>query len=538
MPRSFCISVTFLDPEPRFHGRGDGGKPEWPPSPLRLFQAIVAANGQHLADAGTTSNALRWLEHQPPPQIVAPAGEPGQRLPVYVPNNAMDLTAKAWAKGSEALSKGARPEDNKTLKTFQPTHLRNGNTVHYLWPDPPTDLPLEALGDAVGRVVALGWGIDLAVAQARVLNADATLAGHLWRPQDAAGGKTLRVAVAGTLDALIKRHGRFLKRVDAEGFHPVPPITAMGHVHYRSADAPPARPFRVFELRKPDGKSLAYPPQKLIHLAGMLRHLAIRSTASDKVFSELYPGEDRERAFTDSEAPPFTEDAHGWPDADAWVRQYVAGHRDPDAPQHRQLSYLPLPSIGHRHTNPAVRRVMIAGQPGNDAMIQWIANRLAGQRLRPDKRTQQKCMTDPPVLVPVRSDPIIQRYTAEQRRWATVTPVILPGYTDRKAGKTRGLIHKALAQAGVTQPCRFIWSQISRFPKSLPANATQGKKSRRKTPAGYIRPDYMLHRTAVHLEITFDAVPVPGPLVIGSARHCGLGVFADPSVSTSDHADA
>ncbi|MBX9622589.1 MAG: type I-U CRISPR-associated protein Cas5/Cas6, partial [Gemmataceae bacterium] len=41
MGSSFCVSVTFLDPA--FHGRGDGGEPEWPPSPLRLFQAVVAA---------------------------------------------------------------------------------------------------------------------------------------------------------------------------------------------------------------------------------------------------------------------------------------------------------------------------------------------------------------------------------------------------------------------------------------------------------------------------------------------------------------
>ncbi len=41
MIRYLCISATFLDG--RFHGRRDGGESEWPPSPLRLFQALVAA---------------------------------------------------------------------------------------------------------------------------------------------------------------------------------------------------------------------------------------------------------------------------------------------------------------------------------------------------------------------------------------------------------------------------------------------------------------------------------------------------------------
>jgi CRISPR-associated protein Csb2 len=40
MPSYLCLSAIFLDAE--FHGRRDGGEPEWPPSPLRLFQALVA----------------------------------------------------------------------------------------------------------------------------------------------------------------------------------------------------------------------------------------------------------------------------------------------------------------------------------------------------------------------------------------------------------------------------------------------------------------------------------------------------------------
>ncbi|WP_409194161.1 type I-U CRISPR-associated protein Csb2, partial [Accumulibacter sp.] len=36
MPRALLIAVRFHDG--RFHGR-----PEWPPSPARLFQALVAA---------------------------------------------------------------------------------------------------------------------------------------------------------------------------------------------------------------------------------------------------------------------------------------------------------------------------------------------------------------------------------------------------------------------------------------------------------------------------------------------------------------
>ena len=42
MTTYFCISVRFL--LPYSHGRDENDEPEWPPSPLRAFQAIVAAS--------------------------------------------------------------------------------------------------------------------------------------------------------------------------------------------------------------------------------------------------------------------------------------------------------------------------------------------------------------------------------------------------------------------------------------------------------------------------------------------------------------
>ena len=69
MSDDLCIAATFLDP--RFHGRGDGGEPEWPPSPLRLLQAIVAANADDIGNMdGDLDRALTWRELQGPPLIL------------------------------------------------------------------------------------------------------------------------------------------------------------------------------------------------------------------------------------------------------------------------------------------------------------------------------------------------------------------------------------------------------------------------------------------------------------------------------------
>src|SRR5438876_7136275 len=77
------IEVVFT--AGHFHGE------EWPPSPARLFQALVAAThrGAHgLLHADVRDRALEWLESFPAPTIVAIAAEPARELITnYVPNN-------------------------------------------------------------------------------------------------------------------------------------------------------------------------------------------------------------------------------------------------------------------------------------------------------------------------------------------------------------------------------------------------------------------------------------------------------------------
>src|SRR6266700_6577709 len=68
----------------------DGGYhgEEWPPSPARLFQALIATRQFALLHTARADDALRWLESLAPPSIVtAPAQRSGQRLITYVPNN-------------------------------------------------------------------------------------------------------------------------------------------------------------------------------------------------------------------------------------------------------------------------------------------------------------------------------------------------------------------------------------------------------------------------------------------------------------------
>ncbi|MFW6106670.1 MAG: type I-U CRISPR-associated protein Csb2, partial [bacterium] len=467
-----CISVTFLDP--RFHGRGDGGRPEWPPSPLRLMQAIVAANAEHVATGGELDAALVWLENQSPPMILAPKHTEGQAYRLSVPNNAMDLVAKAWSRGNYFGTGDSSPATHRTMKTVRPTRMCDGDTVHYLWPVNNTDsAPLGALARAAGRLVALGWGTDLVVARARnIPSAELhSLPGQRWKPGPVTSPSVLRVPTCGTLQALLDRHEAFINRISEDGLIPVPPLTCFDMVGYRRPTDPVIRPHAVFELRHTDGSFCAYSQRRLVHIAGMMRHLAKEAMVA---------------------SPPTGAD-------EGWVEQYVVGHRNGNSSEHRQFSYLPLPSIGHPHADHAVRRVMIAAPLGDDALLRHLARHLTGRQLEPENGTDFG-PKGPPVLVRTYHDNVAAFYTPSSAAWASVTPVILPGHDDRKPHKTRKLIKAALAQSGVEQPCEFEWSAVSRFPKAYSAH----KYDKNKRPRGYFRPKHLMTQTAVHLTLRFN----------------------------------
>lgn len=491
------ITVRFLDPQ--FHGRREGGEPEWPPSPLRLFQALVAANAGHFGSDSSLEKSLSWLETQGPPLIVAPRYENAAPYCLSVPNNAMDVVGRAWSKGNYFGGGDLSPATHKSMKMVRPVRIIGSDEVHYLWAlgraETGERMLLARLIQAARRIVRLGWGIDLVAGHAdRISAAEAeALKGELWLPEESVGLVALRTPIAGTLSALRERHAAFLNRISEEGFVPVGPLTRFKTTEYRRRTDPVGPPHAAFELGRNDGSLSSYPQRKLIHVAGMVRHLAIRLLGS---------------------SPPEGVGRD-------WAERYVAGHRAGGTEPHRQFSYLPLPSIGHEHSDQAVRRVMVAAPVGDDAWLQHLARLLQGRMLEP-KVGDEFGDEGPPSLSRVRGGPVIGCYTRPASRWASVTPVILPGHDDRKPVKTRKLVAKALSLSGIEVPCQFEWSTSSVFRRSLPSH----KFDRNGKPI-YLKPRYLQGLTAIHLKLAFEQeVEVPGPLAIGAGRHLGFGLMA------------
>lgn len=504
MANTLCITYRFIHPVPLFHGTVDMGRPEWPPSPMRAFQALVNAasnrrRGHSLEESVLA--ALGVIESIRPCIIAPPAQTATVGYRAYVPHNQADLVSAAWDRGNFDASIAL----HRIEKDHRPTRIEVTDdqlpAVHYIY---TLDHSLEdcqqlldAIRPSVRSISALGWGIDQVAADATLLAQNDLPAGERWNPSTY-GGRRLRVPRKGTLDSLAVRHEKFLNRIVNGNFTPVPPISAIDIVAYRHDDEPAARPHIIFKLLDDSEDTYSHPHSKLICIAGMLRHLAIEAMKRNP--------------------PPSIQDPV------AWVERYVAGHRNAAGHPHLQLSYIPLPSIGHHHTDPSIRRVMIVAPIGDDGILEHISQQLDGLFLKPEHECD---LSRPVFLNRVHNDKVARYYTDPSNRWASVTPVILPGHDDHKPAKTRKLIEKALAQSGIEQPCTFEWSAYSHFPKSFSAH----KYDKDKRKIGYIRPDHLKNQTAVHLTLTFtNGVEVPGPLTAGSGRHCGLGLLAAPLV--------
>jgi CRISPR-associated protein Csb2 len=485
MPGYLCISVTFLDP--LFHGKSDGSEPEWPPSPMRLYQALLAGSraGCRNCEQSESSDAFRWLEQQKAPVIITPMVRRAPPCTIFVPNNDSDKVVDR--------------QERLTKKVLQPHRMLDGEILHYLWTidehDEGSKACAELLCGEARHLMALGWGIDQVVGNGRILNeaAVAALPGQRWRVWEGhrPGQRTYRVPISGSLDDLEGVHQSFLERVDGKQYRPPRKLKKYDSVSYiRKATLPP-RSWAVFELHE----GVGFRQEDTVKIAAMLRSLTCRSAL---------------------------EDTHQFP---CEAEQYVAGHIKDDDRRQPRFSYLPLPTIGHAFADGMIRRLMIAEPFGGDGThARWAQNRLRNASLKNQTGKDVGVLLD---LWRPSSEEMIRKYVGQSRAWCSVTPVILPGYDDFKSTrrhddtkqptKAERLLLKCLIHAGI--PIEAVESVTLRRAPYWPGS---------QHPRHYHRPDYLADhhaRPGWHVRVVFRE-PMAGPLSVGAGRHCGLGILA------------
>jgi CRISPR-associated protein Csb2 len=321
----------------------------------------------------------------------------------------------------------------------------------------------------------------------------------------------MRIPTKGSLKSLQLNYAQYLGRFASEESTELESGGALYALQSYHIGTP--RPHAVFKLVAPNGEDPArYPHAKLMHIAAMTRSLAIKLC--------LAAGDDPE-----------------------FVSRFVRGKNEPPRDDHKQISYVPLPSIGHEHADALIRNVMLVAPIGMDQELARVVRAIDG-RVLISERDEGEDSYEAESVVPPNYRAELQSFKPPKDRfiakcylgsscvWETVTPMILDEHAkkvDRKNEETGKiekvwnhdeLICKALKRAGIETPCRFTWQSIPFLKNCLSAH----RYDREKRPTGYYRPKRLDGKTAVHVRITFDH-PVPGPITLGAGRHCGLGTF-------------
>ncbi len=486
-----CITATFL--ADRYHGR------EWPPSPARLFQALLAGaqTGAYRQQWTTVEPALRQLERLPAPEVVA---SDFRNLPPYqisVPNNDSDKAAREWSAGRAFDAAALR-----TLKTIAPRELawHDGSPhVYYFWYAASADFPIAALRQLTSFLHTLGWGIDMAYADSFLLNEQekqyfANTRGYShYVPGER--GQLCDVPAPGYLQDLTEAYGRFCQRSSGAGVDPSTRATKYGQERYQRVGSVEP-PIAKFVLRKLDSASAPYAvPWALgMKVAAWMRHAAAAALRQERQYS------------------------------DEFIDSYVLGHGNGYS---KHMSFVPVPNVGTIYPDGAIRRVLVLEPPDSDgkiaAHLQWKLATSVLHRLVENgggaRKTEPACQ-----LFEAQDDNIWPYYIrpshAPSSLWHTVTPVVLHGYNSEHGKfslkKTEQLLYQAMEESGYS---RQSISELFFQPAPLWAG-TEGALAMRV-------PEHLAKWPRYHVGVRFRE-PVAGPVLAGIGKHYGIGLFAAP----------
>lgn len=511
MTHALLLSIRFHDG--RYHGTGD-----WPPSPARLFQALVAAVAKPTLD-DASREAMAWLEDLDAPIIAAPAAIQGQpHFKLFMPNNDLD------AKGGDIRRVA---EIRSATKHIRPRLFDASMPLLYVWRFEGDDAHAKKIIGIADGLYQLGRGVDMAWAVGEVLDEAAAVERlenypggvyHPDRPAQSNDGIKLDCPQNGSLNSLIERHkaGAVRFRHVKEGRTARTEFANAPRPRFRSVayNSPSTR--LLLDLRRTAAPNSPFAPWPLKRIAELVK--VIRDGTADRLADAL-PGKKEvvERVFIGRDAK----------DADKVLR----------------LRIVPLPSIGFEYADRGIRRVLVdippnCPIPAKD--IAWAFSGLEVVAMDVNEETGE-ILSDPVELVRADDGAMLRHYgTGENaissRLWRSVTPLALPYASRRRIDPPRRreltmdvakqaserLTEQQRACHSVAQALRHSGLRHSIVGMRVQREPFEAKGQRAETFAEGTR--FSKHQLW-HVELAF-AETVSGPLVLGNGRYAGLGLMA------------
>ena len=503
MSHALLLTLHFHDG--RYHGL-----PDWPPSPARLFQALIAGAASGTALDPDYVEALEWLEKRDAPIIAAPKVIQGQGYLHYLPNNDLDAVGGDPRRMSKIRT---------AKKTIRPMLFDAGAPLLYVWFFDSSDKMLAGRICAIAKhLYQLGRGVDMAWAQAEVLNtedAEKRLEEHggtLHRPTESNSGVLQACPGPGSLKSLIERY------------------EAMGKRFHREVNG---RKIAFTQPPKPRFRQIAYdsPPDRLLY---DLRHLSRTSEFQAWPLTGI-------ARFTETVRDVAADRlAAALPDKAACIERVFGRARDlTEVDKARRIRITPLPSIGHPNAESSIRRVLVEIPPNCPLPVDDLKWAFAGLHLGSDPETGEIRSDSLPMLIKADDWRMPEHYGVERNGkqtfhlWRTVTPAALPeraarrrsdparrnetakGAKERLKEETRaaGAVRQALRHAGIETAVAAVRVQREPF------------RARGARAEAFARATRFSRHRLWHVEVAFTA-PREGPVLIGDGRYLGLGLMA------------
>lgn len=517
------VSITLRFPIGVYYAQAqsDFARAEWPPHPVRLIAALVAA--AHRAPAGDVEagrTVLARLAAAAPPLIEAP------RLSTAEVDEDEQVVAELrgasrWAPRNHELGelkKGISPRDlGRGRAEVHKVGVAVGDLpVTFTWPRLGLDSEeanlLRRIADEVTFVGASRSPVLTSVVTADDDGPEATEA---WRPVTAGNDQpaepvAVRVPNASTLTQLDVWHARRAAPVTRSGAPAKAPLAVaprlgavVGYVHDREPRVRPA-----FDPRH-------WGEMFVLAVTGAITPKAPASfalaRATRKALLDGYSVAD-----TEGEAPAILRGRGAEPHA-AFVPLSFVSERDASSPAARAADgrvlgiAVLLPHESRVDDLDAQRDAVVNGASASGVRAGGLVALIAGTEVRV------------PGVGPITlASPDGRPYTLRESRylgpdtfWTTITPVVHSRYRTRR--DLSALFDQVAAECrdvGLPIPAKVEVRRVPRL-RGAPSHI-----SARGLPNGWAGP---LKGPQAHLDLWFDE-PVMGPILLGRARHFGLGL--------------